>query len=160
MNKFRIKGTKQETGLRELIARAPKGLVVELGSAYGESAVLFAETHDVVCIDVWNGVTADREKEFDLLTKPFKNIRKIKGNSITSAELFEDASIDGLYIDSKHIYDHCIQEINAWLPKIKKGGFISGHDYTYKFIGVIQAVHEKFDRPDYTFPDGSWLKLL
>ncbi len=32
--------------------------------------------------------------------------------------------------------------MNKSLDKVKLGGIISGHDYTAKFAGVIQAVNE------------------
>jgi hypothetical protein len=29
-----------------------------------------------------------------------------------------------------------------WLPKVKRGGVLSGHDYSLAFFGVVEAVNE------------------
>jgi hypothetical protein len=48
-----------------------------------------------------------------------------------------------------------------WLPKIKQGGIIAGHDYLEAcFMGVVNAVNETFGKPDKTYKDTSWLKFL
>jgi predicted O-methyltransferase YrrM len=68
-------------------------------------------------------------------------IRTIKGDSLVVHELFEEGSIDFLFIDGNHTYDHVQKELEFWIPKIKKGGAIAGHDY---FEGVKRAVDERF----------------
>jgi predicted O-methyltransferase YrrM len=55
---------------------------------------------------------------------------------------FQDNSIDFLFIDADHTYEGCKQDIELWLPKVKTGGVIAGHDYDW--AGVKQAVDEKF----------------
>jgi predicted O-methyltransferase YrrM len=51
--------------------------------------------------------------------------------------------VDFVFIDADHEYDSVVKDINAWLPKIKQGGIISGHDY-FNPCGVKKAVDEKF----------------
>jgi hypothetical protein len=48
-----------------------------------------------------------------------------------------------VYIDANHTHEEVKKDIQAWLPKIKKGGIISGHDYG-GWEGVTQAVNEAF----------------
>ena len=43
--------------------------------------------------------------------------------------IFEDESLDFIYIDANHAYDFVVEDINLWFPKLKKGGIFSGHDY-------------------------------
>ena len=38
-------------------------------------------------------------------------------------------SLDFVYIDARHDYDGCLEDIVAWYPKLKKGGLIAGHDF-------------------------------
>ena len=54
------------------------------------------------------------------------------------------------------------QDIINYLPKVKKGGIIGGHDYVNggHLKGVYDAVNEIFGTPDKTFKDGSWIKFL
>lgn len=53
----------------------------------------------------------------------------IKKWSIEAAKDFEDGSLDFVYIDGNHRFEYVVQDIAAWLPKIRKEGMIAGHDY-------------------------------
>lgn len=44
-------------------------------------------------------------------------------------DLFQDESLDYIYIDANHAYDYVKQDIELWYPKLKKGGLFAGHDY-------------------------------
>jgi hypothetical protein len=57
---------------------------------------------------------------------------------------YEDNSIDFVFIDGGHEYEQVYSDIIAWLPKIKVGGYISGHDYIETSCGVKKAVDEIF----------------
>lgn len=60
----------------------------------------------------------------------------MRTTSIEAAQKIEDGSLDFVFIDAMHLYDYIVQDINTWLPKIRKGGMISGDDY-------IEPRHEK-----------------
>jgi predicted O-methyltransferase YrrM len=68
----------------------------------------------------------------------------IRGGSSESARFFEDGSVDFVFIDADHVYDRVKEDILAWLPKVKPGGIIAGHDYNAAHQGVLQAVPEIF----------------
>jgi predicted O-methyltransferase YrrM len=53
----------------------------------------------------------------------------IRTNSKTASEMFEDESLDFIFIDANHAYEYVVEDINLWFPKLKKGGMFSGHDY-------------------------------
>lgn len=59
----------------------------------------------------------------------------IESDSIEAASLFEDESIRFIFVDDTHNSAHIEKELRAWLPKIKRGAWIAGHDYP----GNIQA---------------------
>lgn len=44
-------------------------------------------------------------------------------------DVFEDNSLDFVYIDGNHAYDWVKQDIQLWWPKLKKNGLLMGHDY-------------------------------
>lgn len=50
--------------------------------------------------------------------------------------------IDSIFIDAGHEYEHCYGDIEAWLPLVRPGGIICGHDYSSMFPGVCDAVNE------------------
>lgn len=77
--------------------------------------------------------------------------------SVSAAGNFEDESITVVYIDANHTYKALTQDINIWLPKVKSGGYICGHDYAEKWEGVVKAVNERFGKPDEVFQDTSWI---
>lgn len=62
-------------------------------------------------------------------------------DSLEAAARVQDESLDFVFIDGDHTYEGCKRDILAWMPKIKRGGWITGHDY-HEFPGVKQAVDE------------------
>jgi hypothetical protein len=76
-------------------------------------------------------------------TKKYSNFHLIRKSSSDAVNDFEDESIDIVFIDANHSYESVKNDIDLWLPKVKTGGVLSGHDYSIGFFGVIQAVNEK-----------------
>jgi predicted O-methyltransferase YrrM len=73
----------------------------------------------------------------------------IRSDSIEASKMFDDQSLDFVFIDAAHSYQYVKADIEAWLPKVKSGGFIGGHDYlnsdpTHADGGVTRAVQEIF----------------
>ena len=106
--------------------------------------------------------TANRhvEEDFDAMAQLYPNIKKIKGTGTSVSQLFDDCDLDFVYIDALHDYDSVKEDIKAWLPKIKSGCYIGGHDYCETWPDVIKAVDECVGKPDHLFPDSSWIKQI
>ena len=55
-----------------------------------------------------------------------------------------DESLDFIYIDANHDFMNFTQDLHYWIKKVKMGGIVSGHDYTYfsykKFNHVKRAL--------------------
>jgi hypothetical protein len=86
--------------------------------------------------------------EFIKNTDPVKDVVNIiHADSIEASKQFEDKSLDFVFIDGSHLYEAIRADIDAWLPKVKIGGYIGGHDIDgpEDFNGVRQAVDETFD---------------
>jgi hypothetical protein len=106
------------------------------------------------CVDNWKGSSEHKDvKEEDLYNNFIENMRplekyykSIKSNSVEAADQFEDESIDFVFIDASHEYEDVKNDINTWLPKVKKDGILAGHDYYVDeydyFPGVKKAVDE------------------
>jgi len=71
--------------------------------------------------------------------------------------MFEDNSLDLVYIDAAHDYENVKKDISFWLPKIRLNGIIAGHDITIP--GVSQAVTEVFGNDVKHYDDTSWLAI-
>lgn len=70
-------------------------------------------------------------------------IKDIKSISWEAANKFPDKYFDFVYIDAGHTYEAVIKDIKAWLPKVRDGGIISGHDYYDKGDNeVFRAVND------------------
>lgn len=50
-------------------------------------------------------------------------------DSIEASQNFKNDTIDLIFIDGAHNEVYCRDELMAWIPKIKPGGIISGHDW-------------------------------
>lgn len=69
----------------------------------------------------------------------------VRESSIQFLKLIPDESLDWIYLDAFHVYNHIKLEINHSLRKVKKGGLIMGHDFTTHApwrSGVIRATIE------------------
>ena len=160
-------------GLLDLInSLTDKENMIEIGTFTGESTVIFAQHFKkVIGIDpmLSNYDSQDPTSNFDFnevlemfanRTKDYKNIQLITKTSDDAADDFNDEVFDFVYIDGIHQYENVLSDIKNYLPKIKKGGVIGGHDYVSNWPGVQLAVNEIFGAPDKTFKDGSWIKYL
>jgi len=151
--------------------------MVEIGSYQRESTKIFLDNLNklkkLYAVEPWlNGyapgdICSDGypmeivERNFDLRVSSYHQLIKQKTTSNNFNSQVEDESLDFVYIDGNHSYESCKNDIEMWLPKIKKNGYIGGHDYLLKcFPGVVKAVDEKFGSPDKTFEDTSWLKKI
>ncbi len=62
-------------------------------------------------------------------------------DSVTASRLFGDASLDWVHLDARHDYAGLQADIQAWLPKVRPGGWLSGDDYDeIKWPDVVRAV--------------------
>ncbi len=78
---------------------------------------------------------------------PYSNCTLIRKFSMDAVKDFDFHSIDMVYIDGNHDFQHCIEDIENWSRIVRPGGVISGHDYKrYKIvherIEVFEAVNE------------------
>lgn len=123
---------------------------VEIGVDKGQfSAHLLGKSKlkNLCCVDTWqdnfgsdykpgyydpNGNIRFQQAVDNL--KEYKNrVTLIKGTSVEASnkfhKIFPNNAVDFCYIDGDHTYEGVYVDIRAWLPKIKIGGILAGHDY-------------------------------
>ncbi|CAK0856203.1 unnamed protein product [Prorocentrum cordatum] len=71
-----------------------------------------------------------------------------------------ERSLDLVFLDARHDYEAVAADVVAWRPKVRPGGILSGHDFSWMFPTVAMAVYSAaFDSPERTIhlaPDGVW----
>lgn len=131
---------------QEMVQRFPSGSTfVEIGSWKGKSSAFMAveiansgKQIDFYCIDTFQGsIEHQNNPELPMLYNIFKsNMKPVEGYyrdlrmpSLEAVSKFQNESIDFVFIDGSHEYQDIKDDINAWLPKVKRGGVLAGHDY-------------------------------
>ena len=133
-------------------------LFVEIGSFLGQSTAALAQLiqnskkHIKVCaVDLFELSNFSDEPHAQVIqehggdffaaynynlqqAKVADHITSIKASSLEAAQQFEDRSISFLMIDASHKYSDVVDDIEAWYPKIKLGGIISGDDYDWDSV--------------------------
>jgi len=95
------------------------------------------------------------------LMRWFPEFHILRMPSIKAFKLFPPKYFDFIFIDADHSYKGVMADINAWLPLVKDGGLLTGHDYggKRKHPGVKKAVDECFDKIE-LLPGKVWVKRL
>ena len=140
-----------------LLQKLPRrGRIAELGVDQGDfSARIMAqcEPEKLTLVDLW-GTRRYGEKKAQGVQEKFEDhlssgrMEIVRASSIAAAAGFEDETFDWVYIDTDHSYKTTKEELLHWAPKVKKTGYLAGHDHVmgnwkkrYKY-GVIEAVQE------------------
>lgn len=148
--------------------------MIEIGSFMGESTFLFASTcyfDKIYSIDSYDGDDMGIkgldlkgwdfiQDQYKLNTRYFDFIEQINNFSFDVSDRFKDKSIDFIYIDADHTYESVKKDLELYIPKIKDGGIIGGHDYSDAWPGVKEAVTEIIGKPTWYFRDTSWLHKI
>lgn len=82
---------------------------------------------------------------FKNLSPHLDKIVFITKSSVFASTLFVDEFFDFIYIDGNHNYDSVIEDMQAWFPKVKKGGVLGGHDFDTRNVtrqDVAEAVKD------------------
>lgn len=70
-------------------------------------------------------------------------IALIVADSVAASTFFADRSLDWVHLDARHDREHLTADIAAWLPKVKRGGWLSGDDYDeVKWPEVVGTVRD------------------
>lgn len=121
---------------------------VEIGVYKGRSAAFMAveiinsgKDIKLDCVDPWDGRAepghgyraGDHTYEAFLhrMHPVMSVIRPVRLSSVDAAKTYQDDSLDFVFIDATHTYDAVKEDITAWLPKVKRGGILAGHDYLH-----------------------------
>jgi len=175
-------------------------MIVEVGSWKGFSTAVLAKTvadYDgkVFAVDHWmgsKGTWHDEVVRTQDIYAVFKHNMVALGvwdtvyplvmDSQTACLIFADNILDLVFIDANHCYEYIKADIASWMPKLKEGGILCGHDcegFYSKFskekqrhidehlnedfvdghhCGVIKALYEYFG-DSYKITTGIWYHI-
>ena len=116
----------------------------EIGTARGDyaySLCLGNRKAKLYCIDAWEvyadygdytdqGVLHDCYQTAMKRLKPYGSVEFIRKYSMDALGLFDDKSLDYVYIDANHEWPYVTQDIYHWALKVRPGGIVAGHDYS------------------------------
>jgi hypothetical protein len=60
-----------------------------------------------------------------------ERVTLIRNYSTMAVHLFKKESIDYIYIDARHDYCGCSDDLNSYFPILRCGGLFAGHDYQF-----------------------------
>ena len=93
----------------------------------------------------WNDTQPDGDankaemlRKVDPYMERYNHIYEDSDNAVSK---FDDESLDFVFVDGLHTYEQVLKDCENYYPKIKKGGFIIGHDFA-RIQGVNKAVRE------------------
>lgn len=157
------------------IAQAANGAVfVEVGAYLGRSSVYLAsrikrsrKSIRVYVVDLWDGWFYDdyrpqtpMPESSDVFWHFIRNVRRagvedvlypLRMPSEKASSLFEDGTVDFVFLDADHGYEAVRRDLRCWFPKVKRRGLLGGHDYVREeYPGVRRAVDEFLSEQEMT----------
>lgn len=116
-----------------------------VGAEIGTERALYAEKLckaglQLYAVDAWTAYKGYREhvsqgkldrfyEETRRRLEPYEG-QIIRSFSMDALKLFKDGSLDFVYIDGNHDFQHAANDIAEWSRKVRPGGIISGHDFS------------------------------
>lgn len=155
-----VEGMVGSAALSKLFAELKFNKGVEVGVDRGLFSEILCKDNpnlQLSCVDPWKYDAFSEGNPYRLKQEYFDGCYKeavkrlapykttiIKKTSMDALEDFEDNSLDFVYIDANHDFVNFTQDLHYWIKKVRFGGVVSGHDYTYysysKFNHVKRAL--------------------
>lgn len=150
---------------RSQVDRVSTGHFVEVGSWVGRSACLMGtlirDNHKPIAFDaidhglgdpgvdafiddlVSRGTTIAEELRRNVAAcglSQYVNVRVM--DSVEAARTYAEQSLDFVFIDGCHCEESVLRDVQAWLPTVKPGGVLAGHDWSYDSVqkAVLQII--------------------
>jgi predicted O-methyltransferase YrrM len=124
---------------------------VEIGTRTGESAEMWCAANPLLhltCVDPYAAysVRPDQERQDGNYAKALERLKPynatiMRVRSMDAVPEFVDGSLDFVFIDGDHHFDHVVMDLVRWAPKVRKHGMVILHDYCiFEKAGIIKAV--------------------
>ena len=150
---------------RSQVERVESGHFVEVGAWLGQSACmmgsLIRESGKPIWFDVVEHGLGDPGVQCELEqleasgrsiigqlrrnivacgVEAFVHVREM--DSVAAAHTYHEQTLDFVFIDANHTEEAVRRDLIAWLPRVRSGGVLAGHDWNH--MGVQRAVLQFF----------------
>ena len=147
---------------RRIASRIQDGILVELGVWKGRSMsevldIAAANRCHIYAVDLWYDYDGNHltDRKAGLGRLIFEQNLALLGHQVTilqsdsadAAEHFADGSVDCVFVDADHTHAAVVRDLRAWLPKLKPGGVLFGHDYIWHEgvrTGLAEVLGDQF----------------
>jgi precorrin-6B methylase 2 len=68
----------------------------------------------------------------------------LKMDSVSASQQVENESLDFVFIDGDHRYKGVLDDINSWMPKLRYGGIMAGHDLEHHYWDLSDTLQEAY----------------
>ena len=85
---------------------------------------------------------------------PGLRVRFVPGDSTLASALFDDGTVDCVFIDGCHETAAVLRDIDAWMPKLARPAIVAGDDYDWDW--VYDAVNARFAEVNITSHGAIW----
>jgi hypothetical protein len=147
----------------------------EIGVYYGRSVIFLGgeikrqqKDIKVYAVDTWAGNADDPHDLLyrgeidkdggDIYDTFLKNLRDagvddvvvpIRKLSHEAATLFKDGEMSLVFLDGRHDLEGVRTDIDSWWPRVREGGWLSGHDFNWRWPDVVKGVGEFSESTDH-----------
>jgi predicted O-methyltransferase YrrM len=128
--------------LAELFAYLNFTRGVEVGTQTGLYAEVLVKANPqlhLTCVDPYLAYSGYREHKSQTKINQFREqaierlapyyVDFLRLTSTAASANIPNNSLDFVYIDGNHALMWVIEDLQHWVPKVRKGGIVSGHDY-------------------------------
>ena len=145
-------GVLDRTHLGSLFNELNYKVGAEIGVAYGANSEVLLKANPglkLFCVDPWTPYKHWSERRmrnrYQTTVQRLQTYNAVilRKSSMEALVDIPDSSLDFVYIDAMHDYRNVRKDIDGWVPKVRSGGIVSGHDYSdLHHCGVLRAVNE------------------
>lgn len=143
-------------GMVPYIKRLGEGITgIELGVLKAETSCILLDEcpniHSLFCIDPYLPYEDKNKDQMDQYNQiavknlsKYKNVSLLTSSSLDTHTVFDDGSVDFVFIDTVLNREQLEKELDLYYPKIRNGGIIFGHDANHEEIVMgLKSFREK-----------------
>jgi hypothetical protein len=168
---YAMKGKRRWHVIEHLVKQHGWTAGVELGVLKGDTMLYLLRQCPDLCmfgVDIWEPQpeqeavrdAGGRSYQQHPLNRYYADLKKrvppgrlMRMRTDEAARKFKDETLDFVFIDADHTSEGVRADIENWLPKVKRGGAVMGHDLHFPSVkSVVDEMLPKYEtHPDHVY---------